>query len=327
MRIQETDVDHKTRDERVATGILRGLDPFTMQDAVARAKRTKLDCGGRQRRIGAHVGQMCRQLLFWEGKGELEDAWIHKTAREWEESEAALTKRMLKTAERVAMEEGLIEVEDGRRPGDQQQTKFYRLNLWALARVVVVSELENVTNRLEHEGRKTRRDQLNKRRRELKQAEADLDLVGKPNPPSDPFEGGVTSSNPGGNKLVPLQENTQENTSFSPRGGANSSAPHLQEQKEEEILTVKDAVTRYFGLLKERGFEYANAERYQIAGILKRAAETGDYCGFRRLDHLVEALVEMRNYDVGLAGGWYEGGLYEAQLVLEEIREAHELPF
>ena len=157
-----TPLNRKER-ERVAN-MLKGpnavadLTFLEVRNAVARAKRSDRDRGGRQRLIGANVGAMCGQLLYWEGKGEADDFWIHKTANDWMTTDAPLTKRMLKTAERVAMEEGLIEVVPGKRPGDKQNTVWYRLNMWELARVVVASELENIEFRLEHEGRKNVRD-------------------------------------------------------------------------------------------------------------------------------------------------------------------------
>lgn len=202
--------------ERVAN-MLKGpkavadLNLMEVRNAVARAKRSDRDLGNRQRLIGANVGAMCGQLLYWDGKGEADDFWIHKTASDWMTADASLTKRMLKTAERVAMEEGLIQVVVGKRPGDRQNTVWYRLNMWELARVVVASQLENIGFRLEHEGRKNFRDKLNKRRRELERARDDLNLLGERDPSeSEAHKGAATSSGQGDNSLYLLQENTHE---------------------------------------------------------------------------------------------------------------------
>lgn len=208
------DGDNHQQDRNAAVNVLKGINAFEVQDAIARAKRSKLDRGGRQWRIGAHVGMMCRQLLFWEQKGELADFWIHKTAREWLTADASFTPRMLRTAEKVAVEEGLMEIEVGWRPGDRQRTKFYRLNLWEVVRVVVVSELENIEDLLKHEGRKNRRDTLNRRRREFERARDDLNLLYERDSSPSEAQGGVMAiCRDRDNNLYPLQENTTEITS------------------------------------------------------------------------------------------------------------------
>lgn len=208
--IVEQPAENNQKNRGAVASVLKAVNPFEMQDAIARAKRSKLDSAGRQRRIGAHVGMMVRQLLFWEQKGELEDYWIHKTAREWSTADASFTTRMLRTAERLAVEEGLMEVKGGFRPGDRQRTKFYRLNLWEVARVFVATELENIEQLLKHEGRKYRRDTLNRKRRGLETARDDLNLLYERDPAQpDPIGGVVTTSGEGDYKLTPLQEKPQ----------------------------------------------------------------------------------------------------------------------
>jgi hypothetical protein len=150
-----------------------------VRKAVARAPRRKLDGANRQRRMGGNVATFVVQLLTWEDSGELEDYWIHKTRREWFESEAALTESMVKTARKTADEERLVKHEKIYRPGDRRPTTKYRVDMWELARVVNRSELENVARLLEHEGRKRERDRLNRKRRDLERASDDLNLLGE----------------------------------------------------------------------------------------------------------------------------------------------------
>lgn len=182
----------ETQEEReIATEVLtKNADAIAIEDAISRAPRSRPDAADRIWRIGAHVGKMCRQLVFWEGKGQDDDNRVHKTAREWFESEAGLTRVQLRTATRIAVEENLLEVEQGKRPSDQQTTVYYRLNMWTVARLVVASEVENTERLLEREGRKRRRDELEEKRRKLERARDDLAMVdgrdsGNPEPPEE----------------------------------------------------------------------------------------------------------------------------------------------
>lgn len=254
-------LNNNNQHRSVAASVLEGLDPFTKQDAISRAKRTNLDRGGRQRRIGAHVGMMVRQLLYWEQKGQLPDYWIHKTAREWLTADASFTKRMLRTAERVAVEEGLMEVEEGRRPGDRQQTKFYRLNLWEVTRVVVASELENIESLLKHEGRKSWRDQLNKRRRELERARDDLNLLGERDYSRvEAIKRGVTGSGPGGNKLYPLQETTQSISYVDTSSSLRSSKVSTPGASAPKKQSSRDLTAKTISRTRELGFEASRTQ-------------------------------------------------------------------
>jgi len=132
-----------------ATGILKGINAIAVEDAIARAPRGRKDNAGKQWTMGANVGKMVRQLLFWDGKGEADDDRIHRTATDWFTSEAGLTERQLRTAKRIAAEEGLVEITVGRRPSDGQKVNFYRLDVWRVAQVVVQSELENTRRIME----------------------------------------------------------------------------------------------------------------------------------------------------------------------------------
>lgn len=180
---QNTTPSRKERERLV--GMLRGktamagLDLLAIKNALARAPRREPDQAGRQRRIGNNVAALIVDLLAWDGSGEAEDDSIHRSRRGVWESPAALTESMLKTARLVAEEEGLLKYWTGIRPSDRRPTTFYRLNLWEVARVVNRSELDNVVRLLAHEGRKKERDKLNKKRRALETAKADLDLLGE----------------------------------------------------------------------------------------------------------------------------------------------------
>lgn len=231
--------DLEGEQRRWARGILRGLNALQIEDSIARAERREPDAAGRTWRIGAHVGKMCRQLVYWEDKSEDPDYRVHKTAREWFESEAGLTRRQLRTATRIAIEEGLFTVEPGYR-SDRRQTNYYRLNMWNLSRTVITSDLRNIERLLEREGRKYRRDTLNRKRRTLETALKDLSLLengDSENPQLEVYGGQIDQgrwsiSQPTPVKLHPLQENTQENTpkDFPPGGAA---APRARESKEE----------------------------------------------------------------------------------------------
>lgn len=174
------------REERERlSGMLRGkkamagLDLLAVKNAIARSPREKPDAAGRYRRIGNNAAALAVDLLFWEGSGEAEDYSIHRTRRGVFESPAALTESMQKTARRILAEEGLLEHWTGYRPSDRRPTTYYRLNLWEVARVVNRSELDNVTNQLDRRMPKKRRDELNKKRRDLEAARDDLNLFGK----------------------------------------------------------------------------------------------------------------------------------------------------
>lgn len=154
-----------------------GLNLPKVEDAIARAPRRRLDAAGKQRRIGPKVAKMVKKLLMLEGKGEMPDFWVHKTRREWTTDEVPLTMGELRTARRVAGEEGLFEEKDGFRPSDGQRTTFYRLDMWAVARVVMRSELERYRGLLECERRPTQRSTYEKRVKELLRASSDLAVV------------------------------------------------------------------------------------------------------------------------------------------------------
>lgn len=182
---------------RRLTGMLRGktamagMSLVDVREAISRARRKDKDAAGRQRRMDKNVADLIVELLTWEGSGELDDFWLHRSSRQIAESPAALTPRMLETARRNAAEEGLLRFRTGYRPSDRRPTTFYRLDMWQLARVVNRSELEEVERVLRHETRERERDGLNKKRRALEAAKNDLDLIergdsGNPKPVVEP---------------------------------------------------------------------------------------------------------------------------------------------
>lgn len=180
-----------TSRRKEATRLLKSVDTGTVRKAVARAPRQEKDAADRQRKIGKNVASLVAQLVFWEGKGEGRDNWVHKTAADWELAEDALTYWMLRTARQVAVEEGLLEYKQGLRPGDRRPTGHYRLNLLEVARVVAQSELETTKQLLKREGRSSQRDQLNRNCRKWEKALEDLCLIDIVNEndepvPSDP---------------------------------------------------------------------------------------------------------------------------------------------
>lgn len=233
---------HQTRlspeGRALAADMLKDVtNALAIEDAISRAPRSKPDAGDRTWKIGAHVGKMCRQLVFWEGKGEDPDYRVHKTAREWE-AEAGLTRKQLRTATRIAVEEGLLEVELDYR-SDGRMTNYYRLNMWEATRKVVDSELDNTNRRLERERRKHQRDSLNRKRRKLERTRDDLNLLaqrdsGNPQPEVDDSQigqGGLPNCTPTPAKLDPLQESTagEDTGDYSLQ---ECSAPQIQEFQE-----------------------------------------------------------------------------------------------
>ena len=219
--------------------MLRGMDPFRVESAISRAPRKRLDAAGRQLEIGGNVAAMVKELLFLDGKGEDPDGFIHKTAREWRECDAALTKRKVKTAEQVGLGEELWKIEHGVRPSDGRETVYYRLNMWEVCRVVVRSELEHIKGKLNINRRPNERDALEERRAELLRTKEDLNLFGD----ADPGPGGpsgeadlnlgsrVTSCGPSDDKLHSVQPNTQTNTVMTSNTEYSRCYDELNEEK------------------------------------------------------------------------------------------------
>jgi hypothetical protein len=196
---QARDRRARKKERSQALTILNGMKPLRVQEAITRAYRsestTTKDGTIRRYRIGAHVAAMCRQLIHWEGRGEAEGDWIHKTGFEWEHSEAGLTTSMLRTARRIASEEDLIEEKQGTRR-DKRATVYYRLDLWRVAQVVVESELEKARTLLASEGRDEHKAKLRKEIRNLEATKDDLALRNAPDvTPSAPVS---TSGTPHG---------------------------------------------------------------------------------------------------------------------------------
>jgi hypothetical protein len=126
------------REARVLlTKALRAQNALAIENAVARATRNHV------------LAMMVRQLVFYEGKGELEDARIHKCKREWED-EIGASRKQVDTANRVGTERGLWTYEPGYRPRDRRPTGFYRLDLFAVMRLAFPAELERLEPELRH---------------------------------------------------------------------------------------------------------------------------------------------------------------------------------
>jgi len=235
--VQRQELESVEEQRALVTGVLRGMDPFRVESAISRAPRKKLDAAGRQLEIGGNVAAMVKELLFLDGKGEDPDGFIHKTAREWRECDAALTKRKLKTAEQVGQGEGLWEIEHRMRPSDGRETVFYRLNMWEVCRVVVRSELEHIEDKLEINRRPKERDALEEQRAELLRTKEDLNLFGDADPgpggPSDEAypNSRVTSCGPNDDKLQPVQPNTQTNTIMTSNTSYSRCSDELNEEK------------------------------------------------------------------------------------------------
>lgn len=162
-------------------GAMAGIDFREVREAIARAERRKRGTDGRVLLIGPHVAEMVTRLVVLEGSEEAGNGKIHKTNSDMRCKETSIeTEKKLRTAKRVAKEEGLVDIWTGPRPRDGLLTTWYRLNLWQVARVVNRSEIENTQRLLEREGRRRERDRLNKKLRALRVAENDLNLIGGP---------------------------------------------------------------------------------------------------------------------------------------------------
>lgn len=180
-----TTLDLRFREE--AYGVLDSMKVLDVQSIIKRAPRKEKDKAGRQRKIGANVAGMVRQLLHWEGKGEAEDGWIWKTAEEWELVEDGLTYRMLRTARDVAEAEGLLEYQE--RPyRDGRPRVYYRLNLVEVLRVVAVSELESAKKWLDRHPDSAKRPKWIEKRDKASRILEDLRAWGVAQAPASPGE-------------------------------------------------------------------------------------------------------------------------------------------
>jgi len=278
---------------------MAGLDLVEVKKAIARAPRKERDAANKQRRMGGNVASFMVQLLTWEGSGELDDYYIHRTKREWFESEAALTESMVKTARTTADEEGLVEFETGYRPRDRRPTTLYRVNMWELAKLVNRSELENTERLLKHETRKRERDKLNKKRCALEAARDDLSLLGErdsgnPEPELEPGQDSrVTRSTSPAYRRSPQEEfrlthDSPEGTLLSSDssvvGGDKNAAPDPSSRTNEEKLwwqllarpfrpETEEAMRVIYSQLKRAGIE---VKRYQYAAM-KCDLDRGEY--------------------------------------------------
>ncbi len=105
------------------------LDAISLEQAIARAPRSKKDAAARTWAMGDTLGKLVRNLLkLWEGKGEAEDDAIHKTMPELV-LELGSTERKIRTAIRTGLEEGILEARPGYRPSDRRQTVYYTLKV------------------------------------------------------------------------------------------------------------------------------------------------------------------------------------------------------
>ncbi len=152
------------------------LDAIVLEQAIADAPRSRKDAAGRTWQMGDTLGKLVRNLLkLWEGKGQAEDDSIHKTMPELV-LELRSTERKIRTAVRVGVEEGIIEVNPGYRPSDRRQTNFYTLNLVDTSLVAYRSEAARIRGVLERERRTGHRRSLTAKLRKLEAAISDLEL-------------------------------------------------------------------------------------------------------------------------------------------------------
>jgi hypothetical protein len=238
---------------------LNGIKPLRVQEAITRAYRsestTTKDGTVRRYRIGAHVAAMCCQLLHWEGRGEVQGDWIHKTGFDWEHSEAGLTPSKLRTARRIAWEEGIIEEEPGMRR-DKRATVMYRLDVWRLAQIVVESELENAARLLASEGRDEHKRRLRKEIRDLEAAKADLalrDAPGAADAPNPGFGGAEDGPHPQPHSDQAKGYTYAENTGRETRAGAYTPAKLAGYPCQLSTHTVEDPTGFRFASDSSRG--------------------------------------------------------------------------
>jgi hypothetical protein len=173
--------------------------------------------------LGPTVAELCVTLILWEGY-EQDERGIHKSFAELAD-ETGYTKRQLKTARKLAEDEGLLMATPGfRLNAEAQRTLYWRLNWWHLHEVVFESALKETKTALERGSGKRVRDRLNKRRRQLEDALDDLKLrfldapssQEKPEvqPEQEAGEQGVmTRCTHGDNNLTSIHEDTHEVTS------------------------------------------------------------------------------------------------------------------
>lgn len=190
----------RKRERKEAYRLLDSMKVLELENAVKRAPHKAQDRAGRTLRLKENVAAMCRQLIFWEGKGEADGDWIWKTAEEWHQ-EAGLTYRMLRVARDVAKAEGLLDYEERGTVGESRI--YYRLNMTAVLRVVATSELEVAKEWLDRHPRSKKRPEWEKKRKKWEGIVKDLEAWGvegiqKPDNPQPLLRSGqsVTSEKP-----------------------------------------------------------------------------------------------------------------------------------
>ena len=77
-----------------------GLELLEVRNAIARAKRTKRGKDGRELQMGGNVAEMVTRLLVWEGSGEADDYWVHKTNKSWHDDDGTLTEADVRSIHR-----------------------------------------------------------------------------------------------------------------------------------------------------------------------------------------------------------------------------------
>jgi hypothetical protein len=167
-------------ERRKTLTILNEMNMFKVRKAIGRAYRaettTTKDGRVRRYRIRGNVASMVSWLLYWEGRGELDGGWIHKSGPEWEQ-ETELTESMVRTARRVGRAERLWEERKHLRSDDRTVVK-YRLDLWRVLQVANASEIENVEARLTRaRSNPEKRDTLRRELENLKATRDDLNLI------------------------------------------------------------------------------------------------------------------------------------------------------
>ena len=135
--LQESIAD-SPQNREVLREVLSEVNALGIEDGIARALRSHV------------AGKMVRQLTFWEGKSAADDFWIWKSGPEWWE-EAGLSRSNLKTGISKLENVGLLEVDRNRvRPTDRRPCTFYRLNLFAVLRLVDPVKASGLEPELEH---------------------------------------------------------------------------------------------------------------------------------------------------------------------------------
>lgn len=323
---QHTDKEHKrVMGQKVLTKLYRE----EIAEAIAHTNRAKKDVDGRQRKIGWVVAKLCAKLWEWEGKSELDDAWVHK-ANERFSRELKITPKQLRRAKELAVGEGLVEHKVGLRPSDWRQTSFYRLNLWRVAQMVVEQELADIkweldNHTFEGDARRKKRERMVNRCHTLEQAKSDLSLIDTPDSPIQQGNPTMPKGHTYPDQKAPLQGKQQGNKETVPLGGTakkdelSLTPPSKKRRKEsnptppEGIEALKRSDDRFVRSRWELGLEwdFTQEQRPPIQMFLSLGnSEDERWKYFKRMKRIVrEAVSAERDPDLDddpLSGGHTE---------------------